>query len=76
MKIKTSVTLSEDLLSAIDRVSGKDANRSAFLEAAGWDRIARLRRARREARDRRILDRDATALNREAIDALEFQAKN
>jgi hypothetical protein len=76
MKRKTSVSLSADLLNAIDRAFGKDANRSAFLEAAGWDRIAQLQRVRREARDRRLLDRHAAALNREAIDTLEYQATN
>jgi hypothetical protein len=45
-----------------------------FLEAAAWDRIALLKRRRRESRDRRILDRKARALNSEAIDVLGYQA--
>jgi hypothetical protein len=39
-----------------------------------WDPIAFLKRRRREARDRRILDRNARALNSEAIDVLQYQA--
>jgi metal-responsive CopG/Arc/MetJ family transcriptional regulator len=75
MKIKTSVSLSEEVLAAMDRASGGKTNRSAFLEKAAWTEIEMLRRQKREARDRRILDRDADALNAEALDVLEFQAE-
>jgi metal-responsive CopG/Arc/MetJ family transcriptional regulator len=74
MRIKTSVSLTEELLDEIGRVGGRGANRSEFLERAAWDRIALLKRRRREARDRRILDRHAKALNSEASDVLEYQA--
>ena len=75
MRTKTSVSLSGDLLAEIDRVAGRDANRSEFLEKAAWDRIALLKRLRREARDIRILDRRARTLNSEALDVLEYQAE-
>jgi metal-responsive CopG/Arc/MetJ family transcriptional regulator len=74
MRAKTSVSLTKELLAEIDRVAGRDANRSEFLEKAAWDRIAMLKRRRREARDARILDRQARALNSEALDVLEYQA--
>ncbi|MEO8349498.1 MAG: hypothetical protein ABI610_11340 [Acidobacteriota bacterium] len=74
MRAKTSVSLSEELLREIGRVGGRGVNRSEFLEKAAWDRIAILKRRRREARDRRILDRNADALNAEALDVLEYQA--
>ena len=74
MKSKTSVSLTDELLAEITRVGGSNVNRSEFLEAAAWDRIALLKRRRREARDRRILDRKARALNSEAIDVLGYQA--
>ena len=73
MKVKTSVTLSEKLLKAIERAAGRGANRSEFLEQAGWDRIALLERRRRETRDRAILDQHARELKAEALDALEYQ---
>lgn len=72
MKVKTSVTLSEELLRAISAETDQ-ANRSAFIEEATWQY---LRRRRREARDRRELDRIneyADQLNDEARDVLEFQ---
>ena len=73
MKVKTSVTLSEELLRAISARTGR-ANRSAFIEEAAW---RYLREREREARDRRELERineHAKELNEEALDVLEFQA--
>lgn len=66
--------MTEELLDEIGRVGGRGVNRSEFLETAGWDRIALLKRRRREERDRRILDGKARALNSEALDVLEYQA--
>jgi len=74
MREKTSVSLTKELLVEIRRVAGPKANRSRFLEAAAWDRIAVLRRRRREARDKTILDRDSRSLNAEAFDVLDYQA--
>jgi metal-responsive CopG/Arc/MetJ family transcriptional regulator len=74
MRAKTSVSLTEELLAEIDRVAGPDVNRSEFLEKAAWDRLSLLKRRRREARDGRILQRRARALNAEAVDVLEYQA--
>ena len=72
MKVKTSVTLSEELLSAIDtQVDGK--TRSAFIEEASW---AYLRARQREIRDRKELqaiNRHAEELNEEASDVLDYQ---
>ena len=74
MREKTSVSLTKELLLEITRVVGKKSNRSEFLEAAAWDRISLLRRRRREARDRAVLDRRSKSLNAEALDVLEYQA--
>ena len=74
MRRKTSVSLTEELLDEIGRLGGRGVNRSEFLERAGWDRVALLKRRNREERDRRILDRKARALNSEALDTLEYQA--
>ena len=66
--------MTEELLDEIGRVGGRGVNRSDFLERAGWDRIALLRRRKREALDLRILNGKARALNSEAMDVLEYQA--
>ena len=70
VRVKTSITLPEGLLSQIDR---EDKNRSNFLEQAALQRLALLERARRDARDARILDTYADRLNQEALDVLEYQ---
>ena len=70
VRVKTSITLPEGLLSQIDR---EDKNRSNFLEQAALQRLALLERARRDARDARILDTHADRLNQEALDVLEYQ---
>ena len=70
MKVKTSITLPDDLLEQIDRA---DSNRSVFLERAARHYLAQLRKARREAKDTRVLEAHAERLNREALDVLEYQ---
>ena len=73
MKVKTSITLSDTVLAAIDRHAGKDANRSDFIEHAVRSYIASLVRGQQNARDLAIINRRAARLNREAKDVLEYQ---
>ncbi len=54
MKVKTSVSLSEELLAAIDETVGAGGNRSEFIENALRRRIREIRRAERNARDREV----------------------
>ena len=70
MKVKTSITLPEDVLQAIDQT---DPNRSSFIEKAARQYLAALAKSRREERDAEILNTRAESLNREALDVLEFQ---
>jgi len=73
MKIKTSVTISQELLQVMDEFLDSDKNRSLFLEKAAWVYIAKLRRAQRNARDIEIINQRADYLNAEVIDALAYQ---
>jgi len=73
MKVKTSITLSEDLLKAIDQFSDQYKNRSDFLETAARALIARLLGDAQNAKDLAILNQQADALNREAADVLTYQ---
>jgi len=73
MKIKTSITLSEDLLMVVDRYAPE--NRSEFIEKALRVFIARLAREEQNARDVRIINEKAAALNKEALDVLGYQVK-
>ncbi len=73
MKVKTSITLSSELLQHIDVLTMPHANRSAFLEAAAWAYIEQLQREEQAARDLEILNRRADYLNGEMADVLLYQ---
>ena len=73
MKRKTSITLSEDVLEAIDKRSGDAKNRSDFIETALRSYIAKLIRDEQNMKDLDIINRHADRLNIEAADVLAFQ---
>lgn len=73
MKIKTSITLSEELLVTIDQFSHSYKNRSDFIETAVSHFIAYLNRAEQNARDLEIINQYADELNAEAEDVLSYQ---
>ena len=74
MKLKTSLTLSEDLLAKLDRLAGPKTSRSAFIEKVLRDFVDGRAQARREAREVTAINRHAAKLNAEMKDALSFQA--
>jgi Arc/MetJ-type ribon-helix-helix transcriptional regulator len=73
MKIKTSITLSEDLLKAIDEYAREYNNRSEFIEEAVRVFIRQLIRRQQDARDLEIINHRADYLNQEAMDVLTYQ---
>jgi len=73
MKIKTSITLSEEILGQIDRRNGEFRSRSEFLETAARDFLRQLSLREIEQRDLGIINRRADALNAEAADVLSYQ---
>ena len=74
MKVKTSITLSKELLQAIDkRAKQFKKNRSDIIEAAVWAFIGQLIRDEQNARDLEIINRRADFLNQEAADVLAYQ---
>ena len=73
MKVKTSVTLSADLLEAIDQQAGEGQSRSEFIESALRAFLVQIRRQARDARELELLNRHADRLNAEAEDVLDYQ---
>ena len=73
MRVKTSVTLDERVLKAIDKVTTRTRSRSRVLEDAAREFLARRARAARETRDLAILNEAAGALNEEMEDVLGYQ---
>lgn len=71
--MKTSLTLSEDLVAKLDRLAGPKASRSSFIENILRDFVEGRTQARRDAREVAAINRHAAALNAEMQDALSFQ---
>jgi metal-responsive CopG/Arc/MetJ family transcriptional regulator len=73
MKIKTSITLSEDLLESVDAMSASYKNRSEFIEIVLRKAIAQMNREKQDARDLEIINQHLDELNAEAEDVLGYQ---
>jgi metal-responsive CopG/Arc/MetJ family transcriptional regulator len=73
MKVKTSITLSRQVLQLIDKHRHDFRSRSAFLEQAAKSLLASLARTDAERRDLEIINRNADTLNAEAVDVLTYQ---
>jgi len=70
LRVRASVTLPSALMAEIDKL---DRNRSALLERAATSHMAKLPKAKRDARDMEIINRCTELLNREAAEVLELQ---
>ena len=73
MKVKTSITLAEDLLKVIDEQAGPHKSRSDFIEKAVRAYVVKVKRDQQNARDLDIINRQAERLNEEAKDVLTYQ---
>ena len=75
MKVKTSITLSEDVVKRLDRAARKGENRSQAIERLLRERLQAEARKVTEAKDRALIDEHAAELNAEAEDVLTYQAE-
>lgn len=73
MKVKTSITLSEEVLRAVKRVSGRAESRSEAVERLLREGLAARARRTADARDLALINDHADALNAEADDVLTYQ---
>ncbi|MBN2382733.1 hypothetical protein JXQ70_07610 [bacterium] len=73
MKVKTSITLSEEIIEYIDQNLDQMRTRSEFIERALLVFIAQRKRAELNARDVEIINKRADYLNEEADDVLSYQ---
>lgn len=72
MKVKTSITLSQDLLQAVDELAAS-SSRSDVIERAVRDFLAARAREARDARDLEAMNRLADAYNVETADLMTYQ---
>jgi metal-responsive CopG/Arc/MetJ family transcriptional regulator len=73
MKVKTSITLSQQVVQLIDKHSHDFKSRSEFMEQAARAFLSSLARTEAERRDLEIINRNADRLNAEARDVLTYQ---
>lgn len=73
VRVRTTVTIEEELLRAIDEIAKSEQGRSDWIEGAARQQLERQARVERELRDLEILDRSSEALNREMEDVLRYQ---
>ena len=72
-KMKTSLTLSREVVRGIDRLAGKRHSRSAVVDNVLRRYLADRERTAINARDLELINRYADELNAEAEEVLEFQ---
>ncbi|MBN1847700.1 MAG: hypothetical protein JW932_03865 [Deltaproteobacteria bacterium] len=74
MKIKTSITISEEIIQQIDALAGQFGNRSNLIEKAIREFLVAESSRRRDLKDMDILNRRAEKMNKEGVDVLSYQA--
>jgi metal-responsive CopG/Arc/MetJ family transcriptional regulator len=73
MKSKTSVTLSEDLVAAVDEITPQGGSRSETIERLLRESLRARERRARDIKDLDAINRHADELNAEAEDVLTYQ---
>jgi metal-responsive CopG/Arc/MetJ family transcriptional regulator len=76
MKLKTSITLSEDILKKIEGQARKGESRSGVVERLLRECLLEQSRRDADAKDLEILNKNAKNLAEEALDVLEYQEED
>ena len=75
MKTKTSITLSEDILRAIERATKEGESRSEVIERLLRESFQEQTRRANDERDKKLINQHAEQLNEEAEDVLSYQVE-
>ncbi len=75
MRVRTSVTLPEELLVEVDALARKKNGRSAVVESALLAYVAKEKPKKLNRRDIQIINENADLINRQVEETLEFQAE-
>jgi metal-responsive CopG/Arc/MetJ family transcriptional regulator len=73
MKVKTSVTLSEDIIKDLDRAARRGESRSRAIERLLRERLAAEARRAADRKDLDLINEHSAELNAEAEDVLSYQ---
>jgi len=75
MRVRTSVTLPKELLIKVDALAGKKLKRSAIVESALRDYVAKENRNKLNKRDIEIINKNADLINKQVEETMTFQAE-
>ena len=75
MKMKTSITLEKEVVTAVEEAAREGESRSQVIERLLRQSLATQERAAIDKRDRDAINAHADELNEEAIDVLGYQVK-
>lgn len=73
MKMKTSVTLSEDIIRGLDRAARRGESRSRAIERLLREQLAAEARREADRKDLDLINKHSAELNAEAEDVLSYQ---
>ena len=75
MKVKTSITLSADILKEIDQATENVRSRSMFIEQAVREYLRQRKHEQQQRADLEILNEASERLDAEASDVLSYQVE-
>ena len=73
MKLKTSITLEQEVITAVDEAAREGESRSQVIERLLRQSFSARERVKIDKRDRNIINEHADELNQEAVDVLAYQ---
>lgn len=73
MKIQTTISISDDLLKILDNMLNNSLTLSDVIEKALREYVQKNKQKNQDDQDLEILNKNADALNEEAIDVLQYQ---
>ena len=75
MKMKTSITLEREVVTAVEEAAREGESRSQVIERLLRQSFAARERSAIDKRDRNIINAHADELNEEAVDVLGYQVE-
>ena len=73
MKLKTSITLEQEVITAVDEAARDGESRSQVIERLLRQSFSARERVKIDKRDRNIINEHTDELNEEAVDVLAYQ---
>ncbi len=75
MRVKTSITLEKEVVTAVEAAAREGESRSQVIERLLCQSLAVRERAAIDNRDRNLINAHADELNQEAVDVLGYQVE-